>query len=80
MMKITDKRSVPTTMFGSIRLGEPFRTKSGRFYLRIYPATYMYKIVTAADLETGELVCFLDDDEVIPITAELVYEDRKVNK
>lgn len=73
-MKITDRKTLKTVPFQDIRIGECFIIPSdNRILMRM--ATHYYDADdadNAVDLVTGIQYHFEDDEEVIPITTEII--------
>lgn len=76
-MKIIDRRTLKTIPFQDIRIGECFIIPSdNRIFMRM--ATHYYDFNdadNAVDLVTGIQYFFEDDEEVTPITTEIIITD-----
>ncbi len=68
-MDIKFENVAKTVLFCNIQIGECFavdlNTPDEMVCMRIYLDH------NAVELQTGEIVCFTDDDEVVPVEAEL---------
>ena len=76
-MKITDRRTLKAIPFQDIRIGECFIVPSDNDIL-MKMATHYYDVDDAdnvVDLVTGIQYFFEDDEEVIPITTEIIITD-----
>ena len=70
-MRVVNKRNKSTKRFDTLRAGEPFYYPEEEWYgIVLYSTTDAGE--NAVDIESGELACMRDNNEVIPLNAEFV--------
>ena len=70
-MKVVNKKNKITKRFDALRAGEPFYYPEEEWYgIVLYSTTDDGE--NAVDIESGELACMRDNNEVVPLNAEFV--------